>query len=253
MAPGTITIFFFWFYLTISVWYFDVSINLNNLDGDLGLEVMRLQLKKLDYLTVKPSTLGPTVGKGLFATRDIHPSQQGGILCSFFGKVVLCTDEEIASSCLNYEMFMGLEKNIIEIPDIYNPIIYSNEPDQPCEHHSHLYLVASDCCLASFANTAGRDECNAVIKDLPPVGWDYKNGFQHLSHFVGIMHQPILCLALTRCVYYALLYAWIKVHSICSTTSNFKLIFHTSCFKISTTDLLLKERRFLRGMICLRE
>jgi hypothetical protein len=108
--------------------------------------------------------------------------------------------------------------------------------------------------LGSFANTAGRNECNAVIKDLPPVGWDYKNGFQHLDHFLGVMHQPILGLALTRCVlilsvcfaFYAM--PWIKVHSICST---FNLIFHLSCF--SPTDLLLKERRYLHGMICLRE
>jgi hypothetical protein len=178
----------------------DVSINVQNLDGDLGLAVLRLQLRKMDHLTIKPSTLGPKVGKGLFAAKDIHPSQQGGILCFFFGKLLLCSNEEIASACINYEMFMGLEKNTIEIPDIYNPIVYSQDPDIPCDNNSHLYLVASDCCLASFANTAGRDECNAVIKDIPPVGWDYKNGFQHLDHFLGIIHQPFLCLALTRCV-----------------------------------------------------
>jgi hypothetical protein len=226
----------------------DVSINVQNVEGDLGAAVIRLQLQKLDYLTIKASSLGPAVGKGLFATRDIHPSQQGGILCFFFGKVALCTNEEIASACINYEMFMGLHKNIIEIPDIYSPIIYSKEPDVPCDNQSHLYLIASDCCLASFANTAGREECNAVIKDLPPLGWDYKNGIQHLDHFLGIMHQPILGLALTRCVLSVsfISYAWIEVY--CST---FNIIFHSSCF--SPTDLFPKERRSSHGMICLRE
>jgi hypothetical protein len=238
------------YYSTRSALLMDVSINVQQLEGDLGLAVVRQQLKKLDFLTIKTSTLGPTVGKGLFAARDIHPSQQGGILCFFFGKVVLCTDEEIASACVNYDMFMGLEKNIIEIPDIYNPIIYSNEPDVPSNGQSHLYLVASDCCLASFANTAGRDECNAVLKDLPPLGWDYKNGIQHLDHFVGIIHQPILCLALTRCVLSETVsfvsYGWIEVY--CST---FNIIFHSSCF--SPTDLFPKERRYLCGMSCLLE
>jgi hypothetical protein len=230
------------------MWYMDVSINVQNLDGDLGLAVIRLQLQKLAHLTIKPSTLGPTVGKGLFATTDIHPSQQGGILCFFFGKVALCTEEEIASACTNYDMFMGLEKNIVEIPDIYSPIIYSKDPDVPCVNQSHLYLIASDCCLASFANTAGRDECNAVIKDLPPLGWDYKNGIQHLDHFMGIVHQPILGLALTRCVSSVsfISYARIGVH--CST---FYIFFHSSCF--SPTDLFPKERRSSYGMICLQE
>jgi hypothetical protein len=184
--------------LCLNVWCIDVSINVLNLEGDLGLAVLRLQLEKMPYLTLKHSTLGPSVGKGLFAARDIHPSQQGGILCFFFGKLALCSDQEIASSSANYDIFMGLEKNLIQFPDIYCPIIYSSDNKVPREDQSHLYLVSSDCCLASFANTAARDECNAVIKDLPPTSWDYKNGFQHLEHFLGIMHQPIMCLALTR-------------------------------------------------------
>jgi hypothetical protein len=170
------------------------------LEGDLGLAVVRLQLQKMPYLTLNQSTLGPTVGKGLFAAMDIHPSQQGGNLCFFFGKLALCSDQEIASSSTNYDIFMGLERNLIQFPDLYNPIIYPRDNEVSCNNQSHLYLVASGCCLASFANTAGRDECNAVIKDLPPLGWDYKNGYQHLDQFLGIMHQPILCLALTRCV-----------------------------------------------------
>jgi hypothetical protein len=46
-------------------------------------------------------------------------------VCPFFGKVLLLTQEEMDTWDL--PLFQGLRQNLIEYPDIFNPIVYSND------------------------------------------------------------------------------------------------------------------------------
>jgi hypothetical protein len=165
--------------------------------NDLGWNVLKLQHIKYPYLSLRQSSLGPAAGTGLFATKDIHVKERGGILCYFFGNLALCTEDQVQLGD-NEPLFTGCSKNLIVFPTIYNPIVYSKEESSSSNDQLHLFLIGSDCCMACYANTAGPDECNAFIKDIPPKGWDFHNGFSSLDNFVGIVRNPILCLALTR-------------------------------------------------------
>jgi hypothetical protein len=173
------------------------SINTQHLDNDLGFAVLKLQHMKYPYLSIRQSTLGPTVGAGLFATQDIDVKDRGGILCFFFGNLALCTEDQVRQGD-EEPLFTGCSKNLILFPTMYNPVIYSKDDSCTSNDQLQLYLVGSDCCMASYANTAGPDECNAFIKDIPPKGWDFHNGFCSLDNFLGIVRNPVLCLALTR-------------------------------------------------------
>jgi hypothetical protein len=118
-------------------------------------------------------------------------------LCYFFGKIAVCTEDDTFHN-RESDLFYGCAKNTILYPKEYNPIIYPSEEEMPDDARLKLYMIGSDCCLASFANTAGRNECNAFIRDIPPQAWNHNHGFTSLDHFVGIMRNPILCLTLTR-------------------------------------------------------
>jgi hypothetical protein len=149
------------------------------------------------YLRVGKSSLGPAVGLGLFATRDIDASCRGGVLCFFWGKLALCTVDDLAQH--DNPAFNAVRKNIVEFPSLYNPVI-SPPPPMPMDGPSiqHLYLVGSNCCMASFANTAAPNECNAVIHDITPIEWNYKEGYTDFQHFMDVIKKPILCLKLLR-------------------------------------------------------
>jgi hypothetical protein len=52
--------------------------------------------------------------------------------------------------------------------------------------------------MASYANTAAPEECNAVFQDITPIEWNYKEGYTDYDHFMAIIKKPILCLKLIR-------------------------------------------------------
>ena len=151
-------------------------------------------------LNVAKSTLGTTAGVGLFA-KDFIPDEQ--IICYFWGHLVLATHASILDP-RNEALHSGLRKNVIQFPDSpYNPIVYpmastTQDGDDVDDTRLHLYLVASNCCYGSFANTAGQDECNARIIDKIPPGWPSRDGYKNLDHFKNIISSPIQCLQATQ-------------------------------------------------------
>lgn len=64
-------------------------------------------------LSVGPSTLGPSVGLGLFATKPIKKKNNSGILCYLFGKLVVSVESELSNSL---GVVQGLRKNAIQYP-----------------------------------------------------------------------------------------------------------------------------------------
>ena len=157
------------------------------------------ELSKFFYEThpnlhLAKSTLGKDGGVGLFA-KDFIPEEQ--LICYFWGHLVLATHESILDP-KNEALHSGLRKNVIQYPDKpYNPIVYpstTQEDDSDEDTRLHLYLVASNCCYASFANTAEEDECNARIIDKIPPGWASRDGYKNLEHFQTTITSPILCL-----------------------------------------------------------
>jgi hypothetical protein len=54
-------------------------------------------------LTVKQSTLGSGVGLGLFARKDILCSDSRAILCRFFGKIIVATEEQVRENTAPYK------------------------------------------------------------------------------------------------------------------------------------------------------
>jgi hypothetical protein len=146
-------------------------------------------------LRVNNSALGPEVGLGLFATKDIDVGSRSGVLCYYWGKVVLATEDELLQH--DNPLMQGLRKYMIQFPDRYNPVI-SPPPPMDGVSQQKLYLVGSTCCIASYANTAAPEECNAVIQDITPIEWNYKEGFTDFDHFMALIKKPILCLKLIR-------------------------------------------------------
>ena len=65
---------------------------------------MEAQYKAHPNLTIKqPSTLGPQVGRGLFAREDIPlDDENDGFLCYFFGMILLATQEQV--SCIPFSV-----------------------------------------------------------------------------------------------------------------------------------------------------
>jgi hypothetical protein len=61
-----------------------------------GMEVLKLQWRIYPALTIKHSTLGEPGGLGLFARKDITTDENDGILCFFFGKIIVATEEEVS-------------------------------------------------------------------------------------------------------------------------------------------------------------
>ena len=161
---------------------------------------MRVQLnKRHSYLRIGYSTLGASVGWGLFAARDIEVgSRPSGILCYFFGALWVCAEPEIDE---NPTWFGDYRKNLIQFEERYNPIIHPNgQSEEEKNMNEHLYLVASNCCIGSYCNTAAPEECNAMIDFIPPLEWNFTDGYTDLEHFTGIIRKKIVCLKLTRCV-----------------------------------------------------
>jgi hypothetical protein len=62
---------------------------------DAGLKLLTGQWNLYPALTVKKSTLGEVAGLGLFARKDISCSENGGLLCHFFGKIIVATEEQV--------------------------------------------------------------------------------------------------------------------------------------------------------------
>jgi hypothetical protein len=160
-----------------------------------GMLWLRLEHTKYPFLRVGKSSLGSAAGLGLFAKRDIDVSSRGGVLCVFWGKLALCTEDDIASH--DDPSFLAVKKNLIVFPNLYNPVI-APPPPMDGAPREHLYLIGSNCCMASYANTAAPNECNAVIQDITPIEWNYKEGYTDYNHFMAIIKKPILCLKLIR-------------------------------------------------------
>ena len=149
-------------------------------------------------LQLAKSTLGNVGGVGLFA-KDFIPEDQ--LICYFWGHLVLATHASILDP-KNEALHSGLRKNVIQFPDTpYNPIVYpsATQEDDHCDDtRLHLYLVASNCCYGSFANTTEPKECNARITDKIPPGWPSRDGYKNFEHFKNIISSPILCLQATQ-------------------------------------------------------
>jgi len=96
--------------------------------------------------------------------------------------------------------FWGLRKNIIQYDDSYNPIVCP--PGQKQTYH--IYLVGSNCCYASFANTSIKKECNACIWPAPPAPtaatqhWVPGAPFSSFEHWWSVIGQPMVVLKLLR-------------------------------------------------------
>jgi hypothetical protein len=88
---------------------------------------------------------------------------------------------------------------MIEYDTRFNPII---EPTgRECltnEEKLRPFLLPSNCCLASFINTADKSECNAMFRTLLPVGFTSNRGFQSLDEFLGVIKKPVLSVEVTR-------------------------------------------------------
>jgi hypothetical protein len=61
-----------------------------------------------------------------------------------------------------------------------------------------VFLIASDCCIGSYANTAADDECQAQIVSAKPKDWKPSHGFEGLDEWLGIIRKPILRLQLNK-------------------------------------------------------
>jgi hypothetical protein len=100
----------------------------------------------------------------------------------------------------NQDIFFNLRKNLIQYPQHYNPIV--PPPGQPTQHH--IFLISSDACIASYANTNTRQLCNAEIFELIPKAaarnghWLPADPFQSLEQWRQVMKEPILCLRLLK-------------------------------------------------------
>ena len=82
--------------------------------GKGGNGILTFQKEKMhQYLAIKPSSLGPTAGYGLFATKSLSASKNGGILCYMFGKLAVYTDAELTN---DNPLCFGLRKNAIQYP-----------------------------------------------------------------------------------------------------------------------------------------
>jgi hypothetical protein len=192
-----------------------------------GLELLKMQWRLFPALTIKHSTLGNDAGLGLFARKDLRLEEDIGILCVFFGKIIVATEEEVSfvnvlanikqavhliqfffnllnmqvhNHQQNQHLFLNLRKNLIQYPQHYNPIV--PPPGQHSPHH--VFLLGSDACMASYANTNTRQLCNAEIFELTPKPtprnghWMTTDAFESLEQWKVVMKAPILCLRLIK-------------------------------------------------------
>jgi hypothetical protein len=158
------------------------------------------QVIQKPYLTLGPSSLGKDAGTGLFAAKDINVREGHPLVLSyFFGKLVLLTDGMLSDYSDDHPIFYGCRKNVIEFERKFNPIIYPTASTlQEDVNNLRLFLVASNCCIGSYANTAGDGECQADIVAAKFKHWKPSHGFQDLDEWLGIIRKPILRLQLNR-------------------------------------------------------
>jgi hypothetical protein len=159
-------------------------------------------VKKTPYLTVKQSSLGAQAGSGLFVTEDIDvlPGKVF-VLGYFFGKVAMMTEHMLTEYDEDHGLFQSCRKNLIQLDNKFNPVIYRKENSTIIEDVNDRYkvfLVASDCCLLCYANTAAESECNAEIVCPKSRGIIPSNGFEGLDNWLGVIKKPLMRLQLTR-------------------------------------------------------
>lgn len=95
--------------------------------------------------------------------------------------------------------FQGCRKNVVQYDTKFNPIIEpTGRQALGKEESMRLYMAPSNCCMASFVNTAAQEECNAIFRCLVPKGWNSKRGFESLDEFIGVVKKPVLTVELTR-------------------------------------------------------
>jgi hypothetical protein len=58
--------------------------------------LFKIQWNVYPALSIQQSTLGEAAGLGLFARRDISTEDNDGVLCRFFGKIVVATEEQVS-------------------------------------------------------------------------------------------------------------------------------------------------------------
>ena len=90
---------------------------LPRLDVAQGFHLMEAQYKAHSNLTIKqPSTLGPQVGRGLFAREDIpFDDDNDGFLCYFFGMILLATPEQVSCIPISLNDIMTLYAFSVEV------------------------------------------------------------------------------------------------------------------------------------------
>ena len=79
--------------------------------------MMEAQYKAHPKLTLKyPSTLGPEVGRGLFARENIGiDDENDGFLCHFFGMIILATPEQVRNLTKTLKSFQNSKLMMILI------------------------------------------------------------------------------------------------------------------------------------------
>ena len=165
----------------------------------LSLDIEALHKYMFDAhpnLLLAKSTLGEHGGVGLFA-KDFIPDET--IMCYFWGHVVLATHAHMLDP-KNDALHSGLWQNILQFPDQpFNSVVYpSTMQESDKDAQLHLYQVGSNCCYASFANSAEPDACNARIFAKIPAWWPSKDGYKDLDQFHRVITSPILCLQATE-------------------------------------------------------
>jgi hypothetical protein len=98
-------------------------------------------------------------------------------------------------------LFLNLRKNIIEIPsDYYNPIVPAPGEISPFK----IFLIASDACIAAYANTSTKHRCNAEISEVQPVPthrtgyWMREHPFSSIDQWTAVTTSAILWLRATK-------------------------------------------------------
>lgn len=173
----------------------------------LGVHTIKFQYEMHPELTIRNSTLGRTVGLGLFASKPIK-ARRGSVLCYFWGKVVVSTEAELEEGSQPY--FFQCHHNAIQYDRRFNPIILSDEM-QAYYGDLNVYLLASFASLANFVNTNSPQYCNAKIVQYSPMNiwdsdeetWKPTEGFKTFEQFSKVVQQPIFGIELTRSIHFA--------------------------------------------------
>jgi hypothetical protein len=104
-----LTLCFLHCHITIPSYKYYVLQCVDRRHSEEGLELLRAQWKLYPSLTIKHSTLGESVGLGLFARQDILHTDNEGTLCLFFGNIIIATEEQVSKIQFNFHTYIQFD------------------------------------------------------------------------------------------------------------------------------------------------